>query len=532
MLLLALLLATDLVTLARPGLDAIRADALSAHVRFLADDLLEGRGTGSRGHAIAARYVASQLQAAGFAPAGEGGSWFQTVPMLGWTVDASKSAVELDGRALEYGKEMIVRPPAGTAGAEVEGELFFAGYGVSAKPLGYDDVPSDLKGKIAVVLYGAPAFPDVAARAVYSDSLEKAKLLAARGAIGVITVLTPEISKHLPFAFFVRQAAFEMMTWREGAKAGSGSPLPSAIVPAELLQRLLAKSGHDAAQVLAEGSAARLRPFALGLRGHLRVAAQVRSFTSENVVGILRGQTAESVLLSAHLDHLGIGAAIAGDAIYNGAGDNASGCAAVLEQARAFSALRTPLRRSVIALFVTGEEKNLIGSDYFAGHPTVPVESIVADVNIDGAEWRWLPHDLIFLGAEHSTLMRAAQAASAPLGLSISADNEPEQVFFIRSDQYSFVRRGIPSVFPSAGWKDERGGVETNKAIDGRWTKERYHRPGDEWDPSWSGENMLPLTRAGFLLALSIAIDPQRPRWNPGDVFEKMFGWNGPGQKN
>lgn len=531
MILLALLLAADLNAIAKPGLDAIRGDALSAHVRFLADDLLEGRGTGSRGHAIAARYVASQLQAAGFAPAGEGGTYLQTVPMMGATVDPQKCAVELDGKPLEYGKEMLITPAAGAAAAEVKGELVFAGYGVVAKELGYDDVPADLKGKIAVVLYGAPEFRDPAARAVHSDNVSKAALLASRGAAGMVVVITPEMLAHLPFSFFARQAAFERMYWREGDKAGRGSPLPVVLVPAEVLPRLLARSGHEAARVLADGRAAKLSPFPLGIQGHLRAAAKLRTFTSENVVGILRGETSESVLMTAHLDHLGIGAPIAGDSIYNGAGDNASGCASVLEQARAFSALRKPLRRSVIALFVTGEEKGLMGSDYFAHHPTVPIESIVADVNDDGANWLWATHDLVVLGVEHSTLLRAAQAATAALGLSISPDPEPEQVSFIRSDQYSFVRRGIPSVFPGAGWKDAQGNSEKNKATDDWWTHNRYHQPSDQWDPSWSGDNMVTGVRANFLMMLSIAIDPERPRWNAGDVFESMFGWNGAPRK-
>jgi hypothetical protein len=531
MIVTALLLAADLASVAKPGLDAISGEAISAHVRFLADDALEGRGTGSRGHTVAARYLATQLQAMGFQPAGEKGGYFQTVPLIGATLEPSNCAVELDGRALVFGKEMLVGPRAGSAHDDVEGEVVFAGYGVSAPELGYDDVPADLKGKIALVLYGAPDFKDAAARAVYSDSVEKAKRLAARGAVGVITVFTPEMAKHLPFPFFARQAPFERMWWLDGDRVGRGSVLPAALLPVDALKTVFAKAKRDPDAIIADGRAGKLKPFPLGLRAHLRATAKLRRFTSENVVAILHGDkgpsTKESVLMSAHVDHLGIGPALGGggDTIYNGAGDNAVGCALVLEQARAFASLRTRLPRNIIALFVTGEEKGLVGSDYFAAHPTaaVPLASVVANVNSDGGEWRWEAHDFVVLGVEHSTLAKSVATAARLLGLAISPDPEPEQVFFIRSDQYSFVRRGIPAIFPNVGWKDAKGSIETNKALDEWWTKNRYHQPSDEWEPSWNPAFLAADARARFLMTLAIALDSERPRWNPGDVFEKMF---------
>jgi len=221
-LLLALLLAApppDLAAQAEPGLRAIRAGALSAHVRFLADDLLEGRGTGTRGHATAARYFATQLQALGLEPAGENGTYFQTVPLLGMTIEPDKCALQIEGAALKYGEEVLFPPRAGSAADDVSSELVFAGYGVAAPEYGYDDVPANLQGRIAVVLYGAPRsdrpdfFPP-AASAVYSDGVVKSRLLARRGAAGMIVVFTPDLARHLPFPFFARQAPFENMIWR------------------------------------------------------------------------------------------------------------------------------------------------------------------------------------------------------------------------------------------------------------------------------------------------------------------------------
>jgi Zn-dependent M28 family amino/carboxypeptidase len=216
-----------------------------------------------------------------------------------------------------------------------------------------------------------------------------------------------------------------------------------------------------------------------------------------------------------------------GDAIYNGALDDAAGLGAIIEMARAFAALPTRPARSIVFLAVTAEEKGLQGSDYFAHHPTVPAASIVANVNVDGPFGHWKPRDLVVLGGEHSSLGRSARAAADALSLNLSPDPQPEQVFFIRSDQYSFVKQGVPSIFPNVGWLDAGGGTEANRAVQDSWTKTRYHQPSDEWDPSLDYEHMAQEVRADFLIALSIAQEPDRPRWNTGDVFEKLFGNKG-----
>ena len=391
-----------------------------------------------------------------------------------------------------------------------------------------------IAGKVAVVLYGAPRseradFFPTAASAVYSDGVVKSRHLAKRGAVGMIVVFTPELARHLPFPFFARQAPFENMIWREGERPGTGYVLPNARVPYTLLQRLVAKSGRRAEDLFAAGPQGKLQAFPLGLRARLRTAFALRQFTSENVAGVWKGgeRAQEHVVVTAHLDHLGIGPAMNGDSIYNGATDDASGVAGAIEIARAFSALPSRPARSILVLGVTGEEKGLQGSEYFANHPTVPIGSLVADVNLDGPAGFWEPHDLVVLGADHSTLLGPVRAAAGALGLLLSPDPQPEQVFFIRSDQYNFVKRGIPAVFPIRGWQDAQGKVEKNQAYDEWWTKNRYHQPSDEWDPKLDYENMAKEVRADFLIALAVALDPERPRWNDGDVFGKIFGSNG-----
>ena len=534
---LALLLGappSNLEKVATLGLRAIRGEALSAHVRFLADDLLEGRGTGTRGHAIAASYVATQLQALGYQPAGDHNTYFQSVPLVAMQVIPERSAFEVDGTLFKYAEQVLFASRAGSQEDDVAGELVFAGYGISAPQYQYEDAPKDLQGTIPVVLFGAPRtdradFFPAAASAVYSDTAEKTKLLASRGAVGMVLVYTPEIDAHLPWSFSVRQAAFDRMAWREGDRPGSGYALPVAIMPTTALATLLRKSGKKADEIFAAAPKGGLKALPLGNRAHLRIAAEVRRLTSDNVVAVLKGRerSSEHVLLTAHLDHLGIGPPINGDAIYNGAADDASGVAGVLEVARAFALLPKRPPRSILIVVVTAEEKGLQGSDYFARHPTVPIHSIVADVNLDGPGGFWEPHDLVPLGAEHSTLDAAVKAAARIQHLTISPDPEPEQVFFIRSDQYSFVKQGVPSVFPNVGFQDAAGHTEKNRAFDDWWTQNRYHQPSDEWDPKLDYENMAKEVRTDFLIALAVAMDPERPRWNRGDVFEKLFGFNG-----
>jgi Zn-dependent M28 family amino/carboxypeptidase len=259
------------------------------------------------------------------------------------------------------------------------------------------------------------------------------------------------------------------------------------------------------------------------------VHARLRELVSENVVAVLPGaeRAGEHVVVTAHLDHLGVGPKVGDDAIYNGATDDAAGVGAIIEMARAFAALPKRPPRSVLFLAVTGEEPGLQGSDYFAHHPTVPAPGIVADINIDGPFGQWEPHDLVVLGAEHSSLGAAARTAAEALSLKISPDPQPEQVYFIRSDQYSFVKQGVPSIFPGVGWQDAEGKTDANRARREWWTKNRYHQPSDEWDPSLDYENMAREVRADFLMALAVALEPGRPHWNSGDVFETLFGRGG-----
>ncbi|HUS64169.1 MAG TPA: M28 family peptidase [Kofleriaceae bacterium] len=506
------------------GLAAIRPEALRAHVLFLADDALEGRGAGTRGHRVAAQYVATQLAALGLEPAGDRGTYFQDVPLRAMTRDDAGCSLAVDGAAVAA-EHVIVYPFAARDRLEVEAPLVYGGFGIVAADQKYDDLGDvDLRGKVVVVLRGAPpAFAPATSRAVHSDFDNKAARLAERGAVAMLVVNTPEGEKVRSWAERRADAQFEAMEWMEGDRPGSGATIPSASIDMEAFATLLGP-GADAGKLWDEAAAGRARARALGRTVRLRVASTFRDVTSQNVAAVLRGgdpaRAGEHVVFSAHLDHLGVGAPVAGDAIYNGAIDDAIGVAGVLEIARAFAALPARPPRSILVLVVTAEEKGLLGSDYFVHHPTVPMSSIIADVNLDGPFPFYEMFDVVALGDAHSTLRRNVEEAARSMRVAVSDDPSPEQAYFIRSDQYSFVKRGVPSLFPGVGYKDATGDTTRNHAIGEAWSHAHYHQPSDEWR---DGENRADWAakevRLDFLIGLSIARDPRRPSWNPGDIF-------------
>jgi hypothetical protein len=515
----------ELRAAAGPGLTAIRGAALLAHVRFLADDLLEGRGSGTRGHAIAARYVAAQLAALGLEPAGEGGSWFQEVPLRAASLDRAGSSLAIDGVALVPDEQVILGASTLAEEIRVAGPLVHVGFG-----RGEGELATDLEGKIAVIDWGAPDVgPDgrplsATARAVASDVTAKSKALAARGARALLVVHSRDFETVRPWARLVDGNRFERVDFLDGDRPGSGPRLPMAVLSRDTFARLLARApGAPKPEALwAQLKAGKGAPLALGAKAELVLRSKHRRFTSENVAGLLRGgdprRAGEVVVLSAHLDHLGIGEPVDGDAIYNGAIDNATGVAAILEIARGMTALRAPPPRSILFLAVTAEEKGLVGSEYFAARPTLPIERLVANINIDGLFPIVEPEGVVARGMEHSTLEAHVRAAAATAGVSVDADPIPEQVIFIRSDQYNFVKRGVPAIFPGIGF-----GGEAKRALNGplarRWFGEHYHRPSDQPGPELRADRLERETRTYFLIALSVARAAERPRWKPESPF-------------
>ena len=515
-------------------LRSIHPEAIRADMRFLADDLLEGRGTGTRGHLLAARWVATQFESMGLEPAGDHGTYLQDVTLRSSQVDEANSSFARLGPAgkesLKFREDYILYGDPGRDDSRVKAGIAFVGYGITAPEQGYDDYANvDVKGKIVAMMFGAPAF-DTAVKAHYSASWLKRKNAAAHGAIGILVLYDSRLQKLYPFEKQVRDLAIPRLNWLDGA--GKPNDYYATLQVYGTLsragvRRLLAGSGHTPEQLEEAVKSGKLPAFELPGTAEVHTRTGHQLLHSPNVVGKLEGSDpalrAEHVVYTAHLDHLGISTPVKGESIYHGALDNASGSAEVVEIARAFTRMQVRPRRSILFIAVTGEESGLLGSDYFALNPTVPSASIVADVNIDEDLMLWPLRDVVALGAEHSTLGKVVQQAAQHLNLDVSPDPVPEQVDFIRSDQYSFVRQGVPSIALTAGMKSEDPGIKPAEIAD-NWDANFYHQPQDDMQqPGLNFEAAADFARVGLLCGLYVAQQPERPRWNAGDFFGITF---------
>ncbi len=518
------------------ALAALSADRLRAHVTALADDAMEGRGTGTAGYDRAAAYVAAQMRAIGLAPGVGGRSYFQPVPLARGDVreedcrlvvsyDDVRAGSELVERPLRYGEDYLMSADLLRDSTTLAAPMVFVGYGVVAPELGHDDYAGvDVHGRVAVALAGAPdSFPSDQ-RAYYSWGPLKEREAAAHGARGLVSVRTPSEERRTPWDRAVRQSLLPALRWTDPAG------IPHDTHPELEVVGTLARGGAEAVfdpmpfdSVLAGSGAAGLHNTPFHVLHARRVTARSRA-TSPNVVGVLRGSDRrlrdQWVVVSAHLDHLGISAPVRGDSINNGAYDNASGVAILLEVARALASQQPRPRRSIAFVAVTGEEKGLQGSDFFARFPTLPKGTLVADVNLDMVLMLAPLRDVVAFGAEHSSLGGVVRRAADRLGLAVSPDPNPEQVVFIRSDQFSFVRRGIPAVFPVGG----RPADSTALAERTRWMHEVYHSPQDDLSQSFRWDEGVTFAKLALLMTLDIADAAQRPTWNAGDFFGATFG--------
>jgi hypothetical protein len=497
-----------------------------AHIEYLASDAMRGRQTGSKEYLKAAEYVADQFRQIGLEAAGTNHQWFQTVHFRVRQLNDEKSslALESDGKAqpAAMGADVILLPALDSP-AEVTAPAVFVGYGLNVPEAGYDDLSQiDVKGKIAVFLASAPASITGPVRAHYQASAQRWKALREAGAVGVISIPLPTsmdvpwermaLSRFGPRMFFADPAMNEMR----------GEQMAAVWNPATA-DKLFAGTPHNMAELLPLASAGKKLPvFPLAVGVHARLSIEDSEAESPNVVGKLPGAdpqlSSEYVIMSAHLDHIGVGAPINGDAIYNGAMDNAAGVASLIEVAREVAQNRSRLRRSVIFLAVCGEEKGELGSQWFAAHPTVPLENIVADVNVD----MFLPifplHWLEVQGLNESTLGEAVRAAARADGIQVQADKQPQRNLFIRSDQYSFVRHGIPALAFKFGYLP--GGPE--EAAMKEWLHTRYHAPSDDLQQPVDKDSAARFNAVIARLIESISRDPARPQWYPASFFRRF----------
>lgn len=512
----------------------VQPEIIRSHVEFLAGDLLEGRATASRGYDIAAAYVAAQFRQAGLQPGGDDKSYFQHVPLLEATPVLPGSSAELvredDTYTFEYGTHYLPAADFVSASSTLSAPMVFAGFGIEAPELNYNDFENiDLKGRIAVVFSGAPAkFPNHQ-RAYYSWADHKLATLIDRGAVGVITIDSSADAKRTPWERRVAMSWTPEMRWLDE----TGTPQNSYAA-----LKLRFRFNHDAAAQLFEKAqtsfAAALAasdegtPQGFPLPGMLTLSATtgLRKTESTNVVGILPGSDPqlknEYVVLTAHLDHLGRGAAVNGDSVYNGAHDNALGIGVMLEIARSLRASGARPKRSIVFLAVTAEEKGLLGSDFFAQQAQNRELKLVADINTDMPLLFTPIFDFVAIGAQHSTLGPLAKQAVAAQGYRLSADASPEQVKFIRSDQFSFIRRGIPAISLTGGYQPRDPSVDLAELRE-QFLSSHYHQPSDDLTLPFDYPTAADLARINARIALAVANGDRAPRWNNDDFFGEKF---------
>ena len=496
-----------------------------AHVKFLADDSLEGRNTGSEGLRKAQAYAVEQFQKAGLEPAGVNG-FYQPVHFNQFQVDESKSSLALvsKGKAepLSFADDAFLNSRSTRATVYLQAPLVFIGYGLKIPEKNLDELAGlNLNGKVVVYLAGSPADIPTALASHYQTAGERWKSLHAAGVLGVVTIFNPA-SMDIPWSRISANGNEPSMDL-----AGSefeetpGQQIGVAFNPASA-EKLFAGSGHTFAEIAALGKDRKPLPhFPLAVSLSTQAAIQTTPIESANIVAKLLGSDPtlknEYVVLSAHIDHVGIGAPINGDRIYNGAMDDGSGSALVLDMAVSLKAHPETLKRSVLFLLVSAEEKGLLGSKYFVAHPTVPIKSIVADVNVD----MFLPivplKILTIQGIDESDLGTRAAAIAQSMGIKPIADPEPLRNRFIRSDQYSFIKKGVPSVKVDVGF--EVGTPEQRIFKD--WLTKRYHAPSDDVNQPVDLQTAAGYEEFTRRLLLETANDGARPQWKQDSFFRR-----------
>jgi len=493
-----------------------------AIVSRLADDSLEGRMTGSPGYDRAARYVAREFRRIGLKPAGTQG-YFQPIDFVAQRFDPLASRAALAGAGtgvpLAIPGDLYFRG-SHPMPAAVDAPMVFAGYGLSIPELGHDDFAGlDLRGKIVLVIAGGP--PDIPGSRKANARSERARLLAERGAIGMIALTSPK-QVEIPWERQLALAARPSMYLAEASlREIEGAFMAATFSPARS-EVLFAGAAHSFAELAALADAAKPLPrFALPLRFTGRIVAQSRAVRSANVIGRLAGSdrrlAAQHVVLSAHLDGLGINEPIDGDAIYNGAVDNAVGVANVIAIAREMARAKRP-RRSILFFVPTAEEMGLLGSRYFVRRPTVPADSLVANINFDMPLPIFPLTSITPIGFEESTMADDARQVSATMGLPIVPDPFPDRNVFIRSDQYSFVRAGIPALFPKFGFAAGTPEAELER----RWRAEIYHSPRDDVRQPIRQLDAARFNAWSAALLRKVADNPERPRWLPSSYFSRF----------
>ena len=504
--------------------------ALEAPVRFLSSDLLEGRGPGTRADQLVRLYLQTRLEGMGYSAAFGGGSWQQPFDIVGIKAQFPKSwSFQGRGQRVDLAWRDDYIAASGLQSESValtDAELVFVGYGIQAPEYQWDDFKDvDVAGRILVMMNNDPDWdPNLFAgkRRLYYGRWDYKYASAARHrAAGAIIIHTTP-SAGYPWQVVQSSWGGEQFELPAGSEARLRV---KAWATEGAMRRLLQAGGQDLDQLLAAARSRDFKPVPLGIRTSLAFTNTLSHVQTANVGGLLPGSDpklgAQVVVLSAHHDHFGVGEPdTSGDRIYHGAVDNASGCAQVLAIAQALAGLPQRPRRSLLALFVAGEERGLLGSSYYAQHPSFPAGRIAGNINIDGGNIFGRTRDATLISMGKSSLDRIAARVASGQGRVLKPDQFPDRGYYYRSDQFSFAKIGVPALFFSngtdfigrpAGWGRQQ--IE-------EWELKKYHQPGDKLDDSWNFDGMIQDAQLDMLSAWLIAQADAMPTWKPGDEFE------------
>lgn len=505
---------------------------LEGPIRFLADDALEGRGPSSRGDELARLYLATELESLGLQPGAPGGGWQQPFPIIGinatvpdtWTFSRGSERV-----SLQRWDEFIAASGVQTERAAIDGaELVFVGYGIEAPEYRWDDFKgADLKGKVLVMLNNDPEWdPELfegTRRLYYGRWTYKYESAARQGAVGAIIIHT------VPSAGYPWQVVQTSWTGEQFELPDEGEPRlqVAAWTTEDAARKLMSLGGQDLDQLTASARSRDFRPVPLGVTTSIALQNEISSVETANVMGLLPGSDPvlknQVVVYTAHHDHLGVGAPDAtGDRIYNGALDNASGTSQILAIARAFTELPEPPRRSILFLFVGAEESGLLGSEYYAKHPSFAPGRFAANINFDGGNIWGRTRDVVQVGYGKNNLDQLAAQLAQAQGRVLKPEQYPDRGFYYRSDQFNFAKIGVPALYLDTGVEFVDRPAEWGREQIENWEKVNYHQPGDELEPSWNFDGMIQDARLGFMTGVAIAEQDELPTWNPGDEFEAI----------
>jgi Zn-dependent M28 family amino/carboxypeptidase len=513
----------------QPG--PVSAARIREHVRFLSSDLLEGRGVGTRGGDLATEYIAAQFALAGAQPAGDNRTYFQKVPLVGVeTAPGAQLSAAAGSKSIAFTwlTDWVGQTDDQQPQTMFENEAIFVGHGITAPEWNWDDFKGvDVRGKVLILFTNEPKssdpkFFDGLALTYYGRWTYKYEEALRRGAAAAIIIHT---TRTAGYGWDVVRSSWGREDLQVKLAPGEKSLALAAWLSREAGEKLLALAGKKVDELLAASESRDFRPIPLGIRIRGVIPSKVRQIESRNVAALVPGSDPklkdEVVVYTGHWDHLGKGDPVQGDDIYNGAVDNATGCAALLELARAWAARPEKPRRSALFLAVTGEEGGLRGSEFYAAHPLFPAAKTALDLNYD-ALFPWgRAKDVVLTGAERTSVWPVAQAVARRLDLTISPDTEPEQGHYFRSDHFSFAQAGIPAF--TIGHATEFAGKPADyyqKSWE-EFNAKRYHQPSDEFQADWDFTALEQAAQFGLVLGTDIANQEKLPDWKPGDQFHR-----------